>query len=45
VAPNSERIIVGALGVFELTLRADSYEWRFLTIDGAEADAGSADCH
>ena len=44
VAPNSERIIVGALGVLELTLHDDSYDWRFLTIDGAEADAGSADC-
>ncbi len=45
VAPNSELIIDDAFGVLELTLHADSYDWRFLTVDGLEADAGSADCH
>jgi alkaline phosphatase len=45
VAPNSELIIDDAFGVLELTLHADAYDWRFLTVDGTEADAGSGDCH
>jgi hypothetical protein len=45
VAPHSELINDDAFGVLELTLHADAYDWRFLTVDGAEADAGSADCH
>ena len=45
VAPNTEVLIDDALGVLELTLRPDSYDWRFLTVDGAEPDAGSSACH
>jgi hypothetical protein len=45
IAPNSEQIIASTFGVLELTLRADSYDWRFVSIDGTDADAGSADCH
>ena len=44
-APNSEVIIDDTFGVLELTLHADSYDWRFLTVDGEEADSGSAACH
>lgn len=45
VAPNSELIMDDAFGVLELTLHATSYDWRFLTVDGSEADAGSGECH
>ncbi|MEO6295225.1 MAG: metallophosphoesterase [Candidatus Limnocylindria bacterium] len=45
VAPNSELIIDDTFGVLELTLHADSYDWRFLTVDSGEADAGSAACY
>ena len=45
VAPNSELIVDDAFGVLVLTLHADAYDWRFLTVDGAEADAGSTSCH
>ena len=45
VAPNSELIIDDAFGVLELTLHADAYDWRFLTVDGAIADAGTGACH
>ena len=43
-APNSERMILGTVGVLELTLHPDSYDWRFVTGDGSEADGGSGDC-
>jgi hypothetical protein len=45
VAPNSELIIDDAFGVLELTLHADAYDWRFLTVDGEVADAGTGACH
>jgi hypothetical protein len=45
VAANSELIIDDAFGVLELTLAPDSYEWRFVMVDGTEADSGSTDCH
>ncbi len=45
VAPNSELIMDDTFGVLELTLRASSYDWRFRTVDGGVADAGSAPCH
>ena len=45
IAPNSEVLIDDAFGVLELTLHPDAYDWRFLTTDGAEADAGTASCH
>jgi 3',5'-cyclic AMP phosphodiesterase CpdA len=44
IAPNSEGI-VSTFGVLELTLHADSYDWRFLSVDGEVPDAGTADCH
>ena len=45
VAPNSELIIDDTFGVLELTLHADAYDWRFLTVDVAVADAGTGACH
>src|SRR5687767_3206420 len=45
VAPNSEVLIDDALGVVELTLQPESYEWQFLTVDGAAADTGTGACH
>jgi acid phosphatase type 7 len=44
-APNSEVIIDTVFGVLELTLHPDAYDWRFLTVDGEEADSGSSPCH
>ena len=44
-APNSELIRANSFGVLELTLRVDSYDWRFITVDGADSDGGSDDCH
>jgi acid phosphatase type 7 len=44
-APNSEVRITGRWGVLKLTLRATSYAWQLLTVDGAVADEGSAPCH
>jgi hypothetical protein len=29
IAPNSEQIIASTFGLLELTLHADSYDWRF----------------
>ena len=45
VAPNSEVLIDDAFGVLELTLGEGSYDWRFLIVDGTEADAGSGPCN
>ncbi len=45
VAPNSELLIDDSFGVLELTLHADFYDWRFLSTDGSELDAGSGTCH
>ncbi len=44
-ADNSEVLIDDEFGVLVLTLRPDGYDWSFLTIDGDEEDAGSAECH
>lgn len=44
VAPNSKVLLDEVYGVLELTLHADSYEWRFITIDDIEADDGSGAC-
>jgi alkaline phosphatase len=41
---NSEVIIDDAFGVLRLELGEDGYAWRFVTVDGADADAGSAHC-
>jgi acid phosphatase type 7 len=43
IQPNSERRI-GEHGVLEMSLRADSYDWRFLNVDGAVLDGGTAHC-
>ncbi len=43
-SPNSEVVIDDAFGVLELTLHTSGYGWRFLTVDGTSADAGSGDC-
>ena len=45
VAPNSELIIDDTFGVLQLTLHADAYDWRFLTVDAVVADAGTGACH
>jgi hypothetical protein len=45
VAPNSEVLIDDSFGVLELTLRANAYDWRFITLDGTAADSGSDACH
>jgi acid phosphatase type 7 len=45
VRPNSEARIAGVFGVLLLTLRADRYDWRFVSVSGAVLDAGSAPCH
>lgn len=45
IAPNSELIIDDSLGALELTLHPDAYDWRFLTVGGEAADAGTASCH
>jgi acid phosphatase type 7 len=42
--PNSELVIDDVHGILVLTLRPTSYDWSFVTTDGVEADAGSADC-
>lgn len=43
-AANSEVVIVDTFGVLVLSLHAGSYDWSFMTVDGGEADSGSADC-
>jgi hypothetical protein len=45
--PNSEVLNADAHGVLVLVLRASSYEWRFIGVDGAVHDtsAGAAQCH
>jgi len=35
----------GDFGILALALRPNSYEWRFLRIDGTVGDKGSAECH
>jgi hypothetical protein len=45
IAPNSEVRHVGALGVMRLTLRAASYDWRFVPVAGETfTDAGTGAC-
>ena len=44
--PHSEVHDDETYGVLKLTLRAESYEWRFVPAEGgAFTDAGSARCH
>jgi acid phosphatase type 7 len=44
IAPNSELSIDDEHGILVLTLHPTSYDWSFVTTDGVEADAGSAEC-
>ena len=41
---NSEVIVDDAFGVLRLELGEDGYAWRFVTVDGTDADAGSGGC-
>lgn len=41
----SEVRLDSAFGVLQLTLRPDSYDWRFVTVAGKTADSGTARCH
>ncbi|HEV7918005.1 MAG TPA: metallophosphoesterase [Solirubrobacterales bacterium] len=43
-APNSERFIGDKFGMLKLTLRPDSYLWRFVDEAGVTRDKGSAKC-
>ena len=45
VSPNSEARDATSLGVLELTLGANAYEWRFRVAVGSFTDSGSASCH
>jgi alkaline phosphatase len=45
VAPGSEAIVDDQWGVLRLELSSESYAWSFLTVQGAERDAGSGLCH
>ena len=45
VSPNSEARDATSLGVLELTLGANEYEWRFRAAVGSFTDSGSASCH
>ncbi|HEX5831036.1 MAG TPA: metallophosphoesterase, partial [Gemmatimonadaceae bacterium] len=46
IAPNSEVRGIKVYGVLELTLHADRYDWRFVSIAGQSfTDAGSGTCH
>ena len=43
--PNLQRVKVGTPGVLKLSLRADSYGWRFVPIAGKFTDSGTDTCH
>jgi hypothetical protein len=44
VKANSEVQLPGVPGVLELTLRANGYAWRYITVNGL-MDSGSGNCH
>ena len=45
-APNLQRVKTGVFGVLRLSLRANSYEWKFVRAAGkAFTDSGSTSCH
>jgi alkaline phosphatase len=45
-APNLQRVKVGTPGVIRLSLRADSYAWKFVPIAGKTfTDSGTGRCH
>jgi len=43
--PNSQFRDGDHFGILELTLRANGYDWRFVTIGGTVRDSGSGSCH
>jgi alkaline phosphatase len=45
-APNLERVKTGTYGVVKLSLRSDSYSWKFVRAAGREfTDSGTTSCH
>ena len=45
-APNLQRVKTGTYGVLRLSLRSDSYSWKFVRAAGKEfTDSGTNDCH
>src|SRR5918998_269468 len=45
-APNLQRVKVGTFGVLKLSLRSDSYTWKFVRASGEEfTDSGATGCH
>ncbi len=45
-APNLQRVKVGTYGVLKLSLRADSYAWKFVRAAGEDfTDSGTTGCH
>jgi hypothetical protein len=44
VRANSEVRIGGVHGVLRMTLRPNSYEWRFQAEDGTTHDSGTGNC-
>ena len=45
-APNLERVKTGTYGVLKLSLRSDSYSWKFVRAAGREfTDSGTTSCH
>ena len=45
-APNLQRVKVGTYGVLKLSLRSESYAWKFVRASGKEfTDSGTTDCH
>ena len=45
-APNLQRVETDVFGVLRLSLRADSYAWKFVRAAGKEfTDSGTTDCH
>jgi len=43
--PNSQFRQSGKFGVLLLTLKSNSYDWRFVSVDGKEVDSGSDTCN
>ena len=45
-APNLQRVKTGTYGVLRLSLRSDSYSWKFVRAAGKEfTDSGTTSCH
>ncbi len=45
IQPNSIIRENTEFGVLKLTLHADSYDWRFIPVNGGFSDSGTASCH